>query len=154
MSTRRERGLRVAIGAVAVAGLGVAGYLTAVRAAGDDPTCVIGGGCGTVQDSEYAELAGIPVAWLGLAAYVGLLAAALIPGGPGRALGLFTAAVSFGFSAWLTAVELFVIDAICTWCVTSAILVTIALVLTVMRARGASGAVDPGRAEGAAPSPS
>lgn len=149
-----ERGLRLGIGLVALAGLGVAGYLTATRAAGDDPTCVVGAGCGTVQDSEYAELAGIPVAWLGLAAYVGLLAAALMPGGLGRALGLFTAVVSFGFSAWLTYVELFVIDAICAWCVASAILVTIALVLTVLRARAGAGPGDPARAEGAAASPS
>ena len=65
---------------VAVLGLGVATYLTVVRAEGDSPTCVIGGGCHTVQSSEYSELAGIPVAWLGLAAYVGLLIAAILPG--------------------------------------------------------------------------
>ena len=133
-----ERTLRIALGVVAVLGIAVASYLTVVRAEGDDPTCVIGGGCGTVQKSEYSELAGIPVAWLGLLAYVGLLIAALIPGQLGRALGLFTAVVSFGFSAWLTYAELFIIDAICAWCVTSAILVTLALIITVMRAASPS----------------
>lgn len=133
-----ENVLRVALGVVATLGLGVATYLTVVRAEGDSPTCVIGGGCHTVQSSEYSELAGIPVAWLGVAAYVGLLVAAILPGPLGRALGLFTAVVSFGFSAWLTYVELFIIDAICAWCVTSAILVTIALVITVMRAASPS----------------
>ena len=103
---------------MAVVGLGVSGYLTAVRAAGDSPTCVIGGGCHTVQPSEYSELAGIPVDCLGLAAYAGLLVAAILPGQAGRALGLFTAVVSFGFSAWLTYAELVLIDAVCAWCVT------------------------------------
>lgn len=131
-----ETALRIALGVVSVAGLGVAGYLTSVRLQGEAPTCIVGGGCKTVQESDYSELAGIPVAVLGLVAYVALLAAALIPGQLGRALGLFTALVSFGFSAWLTFAELFIIDAICTWCVTSAILVTLALVLTILRAFG------------------
>lgn len=133
-----ERTLRIAQGAVALLGLGVATYLTVVRAEGESPTCVIGGGCHTVQSSEYSELAGIPVAWLGIAAYVGLLVAALLPGPAGRALGLFTAVVSFGFSAWLTYAELVLIDAICAWCVTSALLVTLSLVIAVLRAASPS----------------
>lgn len=133
-----ERTLRIAQGAVALLGLGVAGYLTVVRAEGESPTCVIGGGCHTVQSSEYSELAGIPVAWLGVAAYVGLLLAAFLPGQAGRALGLFTAVVSVGFSAWLTYAELVIIDAVCAWCVTSAILVTLSLVIAVMRAASPS----------------
>jgi uncharacterized membrane protein len=129
-----ELSLRIALGVVALAGIGVSAYLTAVRAAGDSPTCVIGGGCTTVQKSEYSELLGVPVAWLGLAAYVGLLVAAILPGQLGRALGLFTAVVSFGFSAWLTYAEIFLIEAICAWCVASAVLVTLALIIAVMRA--------------------
>jgi uncharacterized membrane protein len=147
-----ERALRIALGVVALAGLGVAGYLTAVRAAGDSPTCVIGGGCHTVQSSDYSELAGIPVAWLGLAAYVGLLVAAILPGQLGRALGLFTAVVSFGFSSWLTYAELVIIDAVCAWCVTSAILITLSLLLTIARvASAASGASPGGNARRSAP---
>ncbi|HMO00666.1 MAG TPA: vitamin K epoxide reductase family protein [Miltoncostaeaceae bacterium] len=147
-----ENALRVALGVVAVLGIGVATYLTVVRAEGDSPTCVIGGGCHTVQSSEYSELAGIPVAWLGLAAYVGLLVAAILPGQAGRALGLFTAVVSFGFSAWLTYAEIVLIDAICAWCVTSAILVTIALVITILRAASPS-ATPGGSARRSAPDP-
>lgn len=135
--------LRAGLAAVAVAGLGVAGYLTAARAAGDDPVCVIGGGCSTVQDSEYAELAGVPVAVLGLVAYATLLVAALVAGALGRALGLFTAVVGVGFSAWLTYVELFVIEAICAWCVASAVLIVLALVLAAARARVGTSAPRP-----------
>lgn len=131
-----ETALRIALGVVSVAGLGVAGYLTAVRLEGDSPSCIVGGGCKTVQESEYSELAGIPVAVLGLLAYVGLLAAALLPGPLGRALGLFVGLVSFGFSMWLTYAELFIIEAICAWCVTSAVLVTLALILAALRAFG------------------
>jgi uncharacterized membrane protein len=137
-----ERALRIALAVVAVAGLAVAGYLTAVRAAGDDPACVIGGGCHTVQNSEYSELAGIPVAVLGLLAYAVLLGAAIAAGPLARTVGLFTALVGVGFSAYLTYLELFVIDAICAWCVSSAVLIVIALVITILRARAGS-APDP-----------
>jgi uncharacterized membrane protein len=144
--------LRLALGAVALAGLGVAGYLTAVRASGGDPACVVGGGCTTVQDSEYAELAGIPVAVLGLLAYGALLVAAILPGPLGRALGLFTAIVGVGFSAWLTYAEIFLIEAICAWCVASALLITLALILAAARARVA--ATREGTARRSAPGPS
>jgi uncharacterized membrane protein len=129
-----ELSLRIGLAVVALAGLADSGYLTAVRLAGSDPVCVVGGGCHTVQQSDYSELAGIPVAVLGLIGYATLLVAAILPGQLGRALGLFTAFVGFGFSAWLTFVELFIIDAICTWCVVSAVLITLALILTVLRA--------------------
>jgi uncharacterized membrane protein len=71
---------------------------------------------------------------LGLVAYGALLVAALLPGVPGRALGLFTAVVGVGFSAWLTYAELFLIEAVCAWCVTSAILMVAAVVLALARA--------------------
>jgi uncharacterized membrane protein len=148
-----EPALRVALGVVAVAGLGVSGYLTAVRASGDDPSCVVGGGCTTVQESEYSELVGIPVAVLGLVAYGTLLVAALLPGPLGRALGLFTALVGVGFSAWLTYAEIFLIEAICAWCVTSAVLITLALVIAALRAAGAGGEPE-GSARRSAPDPS
>ena len=144
--------LRLALGAVALAGLGVAGYLTAVRASGGDPACVVGGGCTTVQESEYAELAGVPVAVLGLLAYGALLVAAILPGPLGRALGLFTAIVGVGFSAWLTYAEIFLIEAICAWCVASAVLITLALILAAARARVA--ATREGTARRSAPGPS
>ena len=130
-----EPSLRIALAAVAVAGLAVSAYLTAARAAGASPVCVVGGGCSTVQESEYSELAGIPVAVLGLLAYAALLAAALLPGPLGRVTGLFTAIVGVGFSAYLTYLELFVIEAVCAWCVASAVLIVLALVITILRAR-------------------
>ena len=114
---------------------------------------MIGGGCHTVQQSEYSELVGIPVAVLGLVAYAALLVAAILPGPAGRALGLFTALVGVGFSAWLTYAELVLIDAVCAWCVTSAILITLALILTAVRAFRA-GAGREGSVRRSAPGPS
>jgi uncharacterized membrane protein len=67
------RPLRLASAAVAVVGLGIAGYLTAVHYGGGEPACAIAHGCATVQQSEYAELAGVPVALLGLVGYAGIL---------------------------------------------------------------------------------
>ena len=69
-----DRGLQVAAGLVALAGVGVAGYLTWAHFADSTVLCVAGGGCETVQESEYAEIAGIPVALLGLGSYLTILA--------------------------------------------------------------------------------
>jgi uncharacterized membrane protein len=129
-----ERRLRIAVGALALAGLGVAGYLTWVHYADLDPVCVGGGGgCERVQSSDYAELAGVPVALLGLIGYGAILASLAIPGDPGRFAGALLALAGFGFSAWLTYVELFEIDAICQWCVASAVIMTALAVLTSLR---------------------
>jgi uncharacterized membrane protein len=119
---------------LAVAGLGVAGYLTYVHYAGIDPVCNIAHGCIKVQSSEYAELAGVPVALLGLLGYAGILAALLAPGEAARMAAALLGLVGFGFSMYLTYRELFTIDAICQWCVASAVLMTGLAVVTVWRA--------------------
>jgi uncharacterized membrane protein len=113
-----------------VIGLGVAIYLTVVHYTGAEPICGISHGCHTVQTSKYAELAGIPVAVLGLAGYAALLLALPIRGENGRLVRVAITAIGFLFSAYLTYLELFVIDAICQWCVASAILMTALLVVT------------------------
>lgn len=95
---------------------------------------MVGGNCAAVQSSAYAELAGVPVPVFGLAGYAALLASAVLRGVLGRLLGLFAGLVGVGFSLWLTYVELWVIDAICSWCVTSAVVVTIAAGFATWRA--------------------
>ncbi|HEY7268123.1 MAG TPA: vitamin K epoxide reductase family protein, partial [Solirubrobacterales bacterium] len=60
--------------------------------------------------------------------------AALVPGDPGRLGGFLTALIGFGFSAYLTYLELFVIDAICQWCVASAVLMALSLAVAATRA--------------------
>jgi uncharacterized membrane protein len=119
-----DRALRTTGLVLAVLGVAVAGYLVYVHYAGIDPVCNIAHGCHKVQTSQYAELAGVPVALLGLIGYVTLLGALLAPGEGARMLAALVALVGFGFSAYLTYRELFTIDAICQWCVASAILMT------------------------------
>jgi uncharacterized membrane protein len=128
-----DRALRTAGLVLAVLGIGVAAYLVYVHYAGIEPVCNIAHGCHKVQTSEYAELAGIPVALLGLVGYVLILAALLVPGEPARMVAALTALVGFGFSLYLTYRELFTIDAICQWCVASAVLMTGLAVLCTWR---------------------
>ncbi len=129
-----ERRLRIAVAALSLAGLAVAGYLTWVHYADLEPICAGGsGGCERVQSSDYAELAGVPVALLGLIGYGSILASLALPGDAGRFAGALLALAGFGFSAWLTYVELFEIDAICQWCVASAVIMTALAVVTSLR---------------------
>lgn len=118
---------------VAVAGLAIAGYLTVVHYAGGEPVCAIAHGCATVQKSHYAELLGVPVALVGLLGYAGILAALARDGEQGRTAAAFLSLAGFGFSAWLTYVEVARLDAICIWCVGSAICMTLLAGLSAVR---------------------
>jgi uncharacterized membrane protein len=100
------------------------------------PVCVGGsGGCETVQASSYATILGVPVAELGLVGYSGLLLSALLRGEAGAYLGLLVALVGTLFSAYLTYLEVFVIQAICEWCVASATVMIAALVCAALTVR-------------------
>jgi uncharacterized membrane protein len=130
-----ERNLRILAGILALAGIGVATYIAIAESGGGAPKCLVGGsGCETVANSKYSDLAGINVAVIGIVGYVVLLGAAIAPGDAGRFGGFLTALVGFGFSAYLTYLELFVIDAICQWCVASAVLMTLSLAVAATRA--------------------
>jgi uncharacterized membrane protein len=126
-----DRHLRVAVAVLALLGLAVAGYLTYVHYAELEPICAGGGGgCERVQNSSYAELAGVPVALLGLVGYALILLSLWVPGDTGRVAGALFALIGFGLSAYLTWLELFEIDAICQWCVVSAVLMTALALIT------------------------
>lgn len=131
--------LRRVTAVLALIGIAIAGYLTWVHYAGLEPVCVGGGGgCERVQSSRWAELAGIPVAVLGLGGYVVILGSLLLPEEPGALVAAFVALVGFGFSCWLTYVEIAKIDAICQWCVASAVIMTALALVGVARVlRGA-----------------
>ena len=127
------RALRIASAAVATIGLGIAAYLTIVHYAGGSPVCAISHGCETVQHSHYAKLGGVPVAVLGLVGYVGILISLLRDDELARTTTALIALAGFGFSAWLTYLEIARIDAICIWCVGSAICMTVLAALSVVR---------------------
>jgi uncharacterized membrane protein len=113
--------------ALAAGGIAVSAYLTLVHYRGDLLACAVGG-CHTVQKSPYAELHGIPVAMLGLGMFVAMLLLGLLRHlRPERAE--TSTLVAFGlalagtvFTIYLTYLELFVIHAVCQWCVLTAVL--------------------------------
>ena len=95
------------------------------------------GSCDVVQSSSYADFLSLPVPGWGAAWYLAMLVLGLMlaagrpaTSGPGK-LAAVLATGGLAFSVYLTAVELFVLHAICRWCVVSALLtVGIFLLLT------------------------
>jgi uncharacterized membrane protein len=131
-----ERRLRLVAIALALIGTGVAAYLTYIHYEGIKPVCGLGGDCEKVQTSEWSKLAGIPVALLGLVGYVVILASLFVRREEALIVGALTALIGFGFSVYLTYREVFTIDAICPWCVSSAVIMTLlAGVLTTLLLR-------------------
>ena len=127
-----ERTIRIAIGMLALVGAAIAGYLTYAHYAHAQIFCATGG-CETVQSSRYAEVLGVPVAVLGLGAYLAILAAAVGRGEPARAAGASLALAAFGFSWYLVYVQLAVIGAVCQWCVASDTVTTAITALALVR---------------------
>jgi len=131
-----DRALRIGAAIFALAGLGVATYLTWAHYADASVICVSGGGCETVQESTYSEIAGIPVAALGVAAYATILALVAWDTPAARLAAAAIALVGLLFSGYLLVLQLFVIDAICVWCVANDVVIAPALaVLTGLRLR-------------------
>ena len=103
--------------------------------------CAVGS-CETVNTSRWATFFGLPVAAWGLGFYVSALALVVVGiqerYADSRALSLALVALTgWGvlFSGWLTYLELFVIDAICIWCVTSAVIVLVMFAVSVAEYR-------------------
>jgi uncharacterized membrane protein len=123
----------------------VAGYLAYVETTQVKAVCGPVGDCNTVQQSEYARLFGIlPIGVMGLAGYVGILAAWLVARFVKTNLADLASLALFGmtafgtlFSIYLTFLEPFVIGATCAWCLTSAILMTVLMLLSAGQARAA-----------------
>lgn len=119
---------------IAVLGVALASYLTYVHYAGVKPLCTAGNTCLKVQTSVYSHIAGVPVALIGLIGYV-LVLATLIPrqGENTRLATLILTAGGFAFSAYLTYRELFSLHAVCEECATSAVIMTVLVILSVWR---------------------
>jgi uncharacterized membrane protein len=127
-----ERTVRAAIAVLALAGAGVAAYLTATKLSGAAPVCATGG-CETVQSSRYSELAGVPVALLGLLGYLLLLGTAAVRDDLAAALGAAIALGGAVYAGYLLYVQASVIDAYCQWCLTSDVLLALLVPLTLLR---------------------
>jgi uncharacterized membrane protein len=140
-------GRRMTVATVALIGVFVATYLTLYKM-GMIGTLACGvGHCETVNASRWATFLGLPVAAWGVGFYLFLFALAFastterFADEPWMPLAL-VALTGWGvvFSGWLTWLELFVIHAICQWCVVSAVLVTLAFLVSLWdwRARRAA----------------
>lgn len=100
------------------------------------------GDCETVQMSPWSRFAGLDVSLIGILGYAALLLVSLAALQPGltaqrwpTTLLLWLAGAGVAFTAYLTYLELFVIDAVCRWCVASAFIITAILVAAILDQR-------------------
>lgn len=129
---------RQAIAFLALGGALVSAYLLLHRLGMSALACGVGR-CEFVQASPYAVFLGVPVAGWGLLGYVTILAVAIAGTHPawsrGRAIGpalVALGALGFTFSTYLTYVELFVLHAICQWCIVSYAVISAIFVLALV----------------------
>lgn len=127
-----EGRLRVAIGSLALAGVGLTSYLLYIRWTGATPACTTNG-CETVQASSYSQVLGVPVALLGLLAYAAIFGCALLRNDLGRVAAFSLALAGVAYAAYLFYVQLAVIHAVCEWCVASDIVMTAVAALALVR---------------------
>jgi uncharacterized membrane protein len=134
---------RQAIALLALVGCFIALYLWLhALGYGGAIKCGASGGCEIVQTSRWAVFLGLPVALYGLVGYFTVLVvavAALRPAAlPQRGWNTLLAALSSGgvlFTAYLTYLELFVIQAICRWCVGSAVIIMLIWIVSLLALR-------------------
>ena len=139
---------------VALAGMFVALYLTLYKLGYIGTLVCAVGSCETVQTSKWATFLGLPVGMWGVGYYVAVLALSLAGLSPALAERLSVSRLLVGltgfgllFSLWLTYLELFVIHAICQWCVISAILAAALFVISVLDLREVAAFADAVAAE-------
>jgi uncharacterized membrane protein len=121
-------------------GLIVSLYLLSVHWGWTQLVCLEIGDCEVVNASRYAELLGIPVALFGAFTYLTLLATGIliwrhIFEDAAQVVQFLLAAIGVAFSGYLTYIEIFVLRAICPWCVLSAILITLIAGVSVQQLR-------------------
>ena len=132
---------RQAIAVLALVGCFVALYLWLYKIGALGTLQCGAGSCEYVQTSRYADFLGLPVAFYGVAGYAALFAVSLVGLRPSqvtqRGPTLLLAAIAtagFAFTVYLTYLELFVLHAICRWCVASALIMTAIWVVAVAAA--------------------
>jgi uncharacterized membrane protein len=140
--------------ALALAGLAVAGYLTALKLGGTQAfLCRDGSGCDVVQASRYSVLLGVPTAAWGAAVYLAIAVLAAMPRTARRWQAAFMlASGAVAFSVYLTCISIFVIGATCPYCLASGGISVALVAVMVWRRPSAQGrhaaAYKPGRLAG------
>jgi uncharacterized membrane protein len=140
--------------AVALVGLAVAGYLTALKLGGNQAfLCRGGSGCDLVQASRYSVLAGVPTAMWGAGIYLAIAVLSAMPRTARRWQAAFMlASGAVAFSLYLTYISIFAIGATCPYCLASGGIAVVLLVAMLWRRPPAQGrhaaAYKPGRLAG------
>jgi uncharacterized membrane protein len=134
---KANRWMDIAIPVLSIIGLGVSVYLTYVEFTHARALCGPVGDCNAVQSSPFAKLFGVvPIGLVGAIGYIAILVAWVWRRFRNDSLARLAGPVMFGmalfgtlFSVYLTYLELFVIHAVCIWCLSSAVLITVLMLL-------------------------
>ncbi|MCB0118755.1 MAG: vitamin K epoxide reductase family protein [Anaerolineales bacterium] len=125
--------------ALVIVGLLVSIYMTIFKLSGNDGMCLGSGDCSTVNASRFSEVNGIPVAVFGIIGYTAILIIHLFEKRNsfleqnGTLLIFGMALTGFLFTLWLIYVELVLLKAICPFCVTSQVAMTLVFIIAVVR---------------------
>ena len=125
--------------ALVIVGLLVSVYMTIYKVTSNDSMCLGSGDCSTVNASIYSEVNDIPVAAIGVLGYLAILAVLLFENRNsffrqnGTLLIFGMALTGFIFTVWLIYVEVALLKAICPFCVTSQIAMTLIFIVAVIR---------------------
>ena len=139
-SSRRASRLWLFIAGLGLAGLAITTYLTTNAILHSEIACSING-CNTVLNSKWAKIFGVPASAYGMVTYslimLGALHAFQSPTNSllGRIVTGTSSAIGLAGSIYLTIIEIFVIKALCTYCITSATLVAVSTIAAVVVAR-------------------
>ncbi len=125
--------------ALTIIGLLVSIYMTIYKLTDNNAMCLGNGDCSTVNASRYAEVNGIPVAVLGILGYAAILATLwfgkrqrfLQQNGTLMIFGM--ALTGFLFTLWLIYAEIFLIKALCPFCIASQTAMTSIFILSIIR---------------------
>lgn len=124
--------------ALSLAGIGTSAYLTYSHYADQATVCAGIGSCEFVQTSSYSKVAGVPVSLMGLLFFVALILLSVMQVARRGYEDEWARPVAFSmtlggtaFVGYLTFVELFVIDAICIWCVATAIITALCFLVAI-----------------------
>lgn len=125
--------------ALTIIGLLVSIYMTIYKITSNDNMCIGSKDCSVVNASRYSEVNGIPVAVIGMAGYLALLAVQWLERKPGfvqqnGAMIFFGLSVTgFLFTIYLVFVEVALLKAYCPFCITSQVTMTLIFILAVVR---------------------
>jgi len=134
-----DKRLRQITVALAILGLLVSIYMTIYKITSNDNMCLGSGDCSTVNASRYAEINGIPVALIGVLGYAAIIGIHWLDRkndffeANGSMILFGISLLGFLFTLWLIYVEIALIKALCPFCVTSQITMTIIFILSIIR---------------------